>query len=409
MAVYKEEKTGTWRVIYRYTDWTGERKQTQKRGFKTKRDAQAWEREQQNKATSNLDMTFASFVEQYTADMKTRLKENTWATKEHIIRSKLLPYFGKLKMCNITAQQIITWQNEMLNYKDDKGKPYSPVYLKTIHNQLSAIFNHAVRYYNLKENPCKKAGSMGKKKNREMLFWTKDEYLKFADVMMDKPLSYYAFEMLYWTGIREGELLALTSADFNFEKEYVTINKSFQHLNGRDIITSPKTEKSNRTIKLPNFLCEEIQDYLKMMGYQSPEKLDEWLFINHMGRQFTRQGVNYIIKKYGAMARESSPDLIPDSLSPHKMRHTAAMELVDSGVDMIYIRDLLGHVSVKTTEIYAKTDAKLKREEAVLQSLIMQRSMYEKRAVSREIVPHEDAKRDSDDDLKSWLKSFNKH
>ena len=130
MAVYKEEKTGTWRVIYRYTDWTGERKQTQKRGFKTKRDAQAWEREQQNKATSNLDMTFASFVEQYTADMKTRFKENTWATKDHIIRSKLLPYFGKLKMCNITAQQIITWQNEMLNYKDDKGKPYSPVYLK---------------------------------------------------------------------------------------------------------------------------------------------------------------------------------------------------------------------------------------------------------------------------------------
>ena len=151
MAVYKEEKTGTWRVIYRYTDWTGERKQTQKRGFKAKRDAQAWEREQQNKATSNLDMTFASFVEQYTADMRTRLKENTWATKEHIIRSKLLPYFGRLKMCNITAQQIITWQNELLNFKDKKGKPYSPVYLKTVHNQLSAIFNHAVRYYNLRE------------------------------------------------------------------------------------------------------------------------------------------------------------------------------------------------------------------------------------------------------------------
>ena len=75
MAVYKEEKTGTWRVIYRYTDWTGERKQTQKRGFKTKRDAQAWEREQQNKATSNLDMTFASFVEQYTADRRPASKK----------------------------------------------------------------------------------------------------------------------------------------------------------------------------------------------------------------------------------------------------------------------------------------------------------------------------------------------
>ena len=205
MAVYKEEKTNTWRVLYRYTDWNGERKQSQKRGFKTKREAQAWEREQLNKLGGDLDMNFKSFIEHYSEDMQTRLKENTWETKKHIIDKKLVPYFGKLKMCNITAQQIITWQNELINYKDDKGKPYSPVYLKTIHNQLSAIFNHAVRYYNLKENPCKKAGSMGKKKNREMLFWTKDEYLKFADVMMDKPLSYYAFEMLYWTGIREGD------------------------------------------------------------------------------------------------------------------------------------------------------------------------------------------------------------
>ena len=201
MAVYKEEKTNTWRVLYRYTDWNGERKQSQKRGFKTKREAQAWEREQLNKLGGDLDMTFKSFVQHYTEDMQARIKENTWATKEHIIQTKLMPYFGKLKMCNITAQQIITWQNELINYKDDNGKPYSPVYLKTIHNQLSAIFNHAVRYYNLKENPCQKAGSMGKKKNREMLFWTKEEYLKFADAMMDKPMSYYAFEMLYWTGI----------------------------------------------------------------------------------------------------------------------------------------------------------------------------------------------------------------
>ena len=73
MAVYKEEKTNTWRAVYRYTDWNGERKQTQKRGFKTKREAQAWEREQLNKTSADLDMTFRSFVDLYTEDMKTRL------------------------------------------------------------------------------------------------------------------------------------------------------------------------------------------------------------------------------------------------------------------------------------------------------------------------------------------------
>ena len=207
MAVYKENG-GTWRVLYRYTDWTGERKQSTKRGFQTKRDALAWEREQQQKLTSDLDMTFASFIETYTNDLQSRLKENTWATKEYIINHKLLPYFAKRKICEITPKEVIAWQNEMLNYKDEKGNAYSPVYLKTLHNQLSAIFNHAVKYYNLRENPAAKVGNMGKSKNKEMEFWTKEEYLKFADVMMDRPVSFYAFEVLYWTGIRVGELLA---------------------------------------------------------------------------------------------------------------------------------------------------------------------------------------------------------
>jgi len=112
---------------------------------------------------------------------------------------------------------------------------------------------------------------MGKKKNREMMFWTKEQYLKFADVMMDKPLSFYAFEMLYWCGIREGELLALTPADFDFEKCTVTINKSYQRLNGQDLITTPKTEKSNRVITMPQFLAEEIQDYIKMLYGIGPD------------------------------------------------------------------------------------------------------------------------------------------
>ena len=130
MAVYREEKTNTWRVIYRYTDWTGERKQSQKRGFKTKREAQAWEREQLNKISADLDMTFKSFVEHYKEDMQVRIKENTWETKEHIIRTKLTPYFGKLKISEISTKEVIAWQNEMLAYRDEKKKPYSQTYLK---------------------------------------------------------------------------------------------------------------------------------------------------------------------------------------------------------------------------------------------------------------------------------------
>ena len=226
MAVYKEAKTNTWKVYYRYTDWQGNRKQTTKRGFTTKREAQAWEREQLNKVQADLDMTFESSVDTYTVDMKNRIKENTWHTKGHIIRTKILPYFGKRKINEIQPKDIIAWQNEMIKSKDKRGKAYSPVYLKTLHNQLSAIFNHAVRFYGLKENPAAKVGNMGKARSKEMQFWTQDEYAKFANEMMDKPRSYYAFEMLYWCGIREGELLALTPNDFDFERRTVTINKS---------------------------------------------------------------------------------------------------------------------------------------------------------------------------------------
>lgn len=112
---------------------------------------------------------------------------------------------------------------------------------------------------------------MGAEERKEMLFWTREEYTKFSEAMMDKPLSFYAFEVLYWCGIREGELLALTPADFDFEKRTLTINKSYQRLNKQDVITTPKTPKSNRVIQMPQFLCDELQDYLKQFYGVEPD------------------------------------------------------------------------------------------------------------------------------------------
>ena len=124
---------------------TSKVKQKCKRGFATKKEAQEWERMFQLQNSSDLDMSFEAFTELYIRDVKNRLKENTWLTKEHIIRTKILPFFGKLKISEISTKEIITWQNEMLAYRDEKKKPYSQTHLKTLHNQLSAIFNHAVR------------------------------------------------------------------------------------------------------------------------------------------------------------------------------------------------------------------------------------------------------------------------
>ena len=337
MPVFKNEDNGTWYVMARYVNWKGERKQKCKRGFATKREAQEWERMFKLQTSSDLDMSFEAFTELYINDVKNRLKENTWLTKEHIIRTKILPYFGKLKISEISTKEIIAWQNEMLAYRDEKKKPYSQTYLKTLHNQLFAIFNHAVRYYELRSNPAAKVGNMGSEEHKEMLFWTKEEYKKFSFEMMDKPVSFYAFEMLYWCGIREGELLALTPADFNFDKETVTINKSYQRLKGQDVITSPKTKKSNRTIKMPQFLCEEMKEYLGMIyGLKKKDRIFTVTksYLHHeMDRGAKAVGVKRI--------------------RIHDLRHSHISLLIDMGFSAVAIADRVGHESIDITYQYA--------------------------------------------------------
>ena len=169
--------------------------------------------------TSDFDMKFDEFLKLYYADMETRLREHTMRTKKYIIELKILPYFGERKMTEITPKDVRHWQKKMIEYTDEDGKSYSQAYLATLHAQLSAIFNHAVKFYDLKNNPAKVAGGMGSKKGGNMMFWTLDEYKKFINCVMDKPLSFYGFEILYWCGLRIGELLALTPKDFNFERK----------------------------------------------------------------------------------------------------------------------------------------------------------------------------------------------
>lgn len=118
-------------------------------------------------------MTFESFAELYRKDVGARIKETTWETKNSIIDKKLIPYFGKKRMSDIKPKDIIAWQNEMMNYRDEHGNPYSPVYLKTLHNQLSTIFNHAVKFYGLSEILLQKPEIWVKLRTRKKSFGLK--------------------------------------------------------------------------------------------------------------------------------------------------------------------------------------------------------------------------------------------
>lgn len=222
-----------------------------------------------------MDMTFSEFVEVYASEVKPRIREHTWITKEYIINDKLVPFFGDMRMCDVRPIDVIRWQNELTEHRDADGKPWAPTYLRTVNNQLNAIFNHAERYYGLTDNPVRRVDKIGSKKGGEMQFWTKDEYLRFSEAVMDKPLSFHAFELLYWTGIRCGELLALTPSDFMLESSRLRINKSYQSLHGVDTVTDPKTPKSVRTIVMPAFLRDEMADFIELRDDVAP---DERLF-----------------------------------------------------------------------------------------------------------------------------------
>jgi len=337
MAAYKDKAQNTWYASFYYETWKGERKRKLKRGFTTKREALEWEREFKNQISADLDMTFESFIEIYIKDMKNRIKENTWRIKENIIGTKLLPSFEKKKMNEIRSTDIIQWQNDMMNYRDENGKGYKPTYLRTMYAHLNAIFNYAVKYYELKVNPVSKAGSMGKERSGEMSFWTKDEYLKFADSMRDNTLAYCMFEILYWCGLRVGELLALTPADFDFTKGTVTINKSYQRIKCRDVITTPKTEKSNRIIKMPDFLIQEVQDYIKTLyGVKSTDRIFP-VTKDYLHYQMTIGSKSADIKR----------------IRVHDLRHSHVSLLIEMGFSAVAIADRLGHESINITYRYA--------------------------------------------------------
>ena len=205
--------------------------------------------------------------------------------------------------------------------------------MRTINNQLTAIFNYATQYYDLKNNPCKKAGSIGKNKAEKMNFWTKEEFSMFIEGIMDKQRSYTAFMVLFWTGMRIGELLALTPSDIDFEEKTIHISKSYQRIDGRDVITPPKTKKGNRIITVPDFLLADLKDYMdSIYCLENNDRLfpvTKYYMEHEMKRGVKNSGVKHI--------------------RIHDIRHSHCAMLMELGITPLEAAERLGHERVETT------------------------------------------------------------
>ena len=336
MAVSKDTEKGTWTSQIWVEDFQG-KKSLKKHGFASKKEALEWERNMLLASKTDMNMKLADFLEVYFRDKDGELKQRTIRNKRYMIEHHIIPLLGNKAMDNITPADIIQWQNEQISYRDEKGKPYAPTYLKTLQSELSALFNHAVRFYELKSNPVVKAGPLGKGKAEEMLFWTKEEYLKFIEAVKDKPYSYQAFQILYWCGLRVGELLALTPQDIDFDNKVIRITKSYQRLEGKDVITDPKTPKSKRNVSMPDFLCEELKEYLgRLYGLLPTDR------IFHLTKSFLHHEMTRGAGKAGVKR-----------IRIHDLRHSHVSLLISMGFSAVSIGNRVGHESVDITFRYA--------------------------------------------------------
>lgn len=297
---YKEKDTKKWTAQWFETTAKGEKKKRRKRGFDTKRDALEYERQKKLNSKKSMDMKLSEFMEVYFEDKQNDLKERTIKNKKYMMDQHIIPYFGNTMMSEVTASHIIQWQNEM------QTKGFSESYLRMIQNQLTSLFTHASNIYDLISNPCKKVKRMGNSDSRSLDFWT---------------------------GCRIGELLALTPKDINFEKNQMSITKTYYRTNKQDVITEPKTKQSVRVIEIPQFLTQEIKDFV-YGHYGMPE--DERLF------PIVQEAVQHKMKYQIAKSKVKK-------IRVHDLRHSHVAYLINKGVEPILIKERLGHKDIRIT------------------------------------------------------------
>ena len=326
MPAYKNNKTGKWETLFYYTDYKNERRKKHRRGFSTKREALEFEREFLAQSQFSIEMTFKSLYSLYHSDMESRIKKTTMETKEYIVNTKLLPFFEKMKVKDIKPIHIRKWQTDLLKME------YSKTYLKTIYNQLTAIFNYAIRFHNLDKNPCHIAGSIGKKDADEMQILSLQEFNKMIDCVTDKQNKFF-YIILFWTGMRKGELLALTYEDVDFENKTITINKNFQIVKKERLITDPKTPRGRRVIAVNDIVLNCIKE-LWSTSYK-PNKTDK---IFYLSKDSLKRQLDTACKK----AR------VP-RIRVHDLRHSHASYLLSNGVNIVILSRRLGHEKVQTT------------------------------------------------------------
>lgn len=335
---YNTKKGVRWTSKFNYCRPGSDRIETEyKRGFMTRRDAKKYEDaflEDLEKPESRSVHTIADIYNEYLASYKrSDLKQSTLQTKRNIFQNHIAPYFNDIPVENITSSDIANWQDTMSQRVKSDGTPFSQTFLRTIQSQFNALINYAKDKGYIALNPLVDIKNMGYKGKR-LTFWSYEEYEKFAYEAMNFPEYYYAYEVLYWCGVREGELLALTREDVDLCNRTLRVSKTYSRIGGEDIITTPKTQSSIRTISIPQFLCDELAEYFAM---QLEMTADQRIF------RFTKHG---LFTNFQSVISKAGVKKIPI----HGLRHSHVSLLISKQYDIFEVSKRIGHKSISTTQ-----------------------------------------------------------
>ena len=335
MPVYYNEGKKTWKYRTYADDVYGNRKQFEKSGFKTKREALKAERELKDDGCLECNMTFDQLCNEYLDFKKVKLKEQSYRKINSNFKNHILPYFRNYKVKDINVSTYLKWQ-KIIEQKGFKHK-----FNTGLHGSVVSILNYAVNFHGLKMNIASKVGNFKCKTDlkRNVDFWTFEEFQKFIGVVTENIYKIF-FETLYYTGLRQGECLSLTWKDFKdgYLDIYKTISK--EQKDGEYIINTPKTSKSIRKIKLDKYLIStlnKLKDECKsMVGF-----CEEWYIFGCL-KPLAPTTIGRKKDKYCEVAGVKK-------IRIHDFRHSHVSLLLSQGVPITVISQRLGHSDIATT------------------------------------------------------------
>lgn len=338
MPAFKDEQRNTWYSKFYYVDYTGVRKQKMKRGFARKKDADQWEKDFLAKVAGSPAMPFVEMCDLFLEDKKAHVKLVTYETQKQRLEQWIIPYFKDKPLNEITPADVRKWQTEIKQAEGARGRRLSPAYMHSIFAVMSNVFNYAVRFHGLTTNPCRVAGNTIGKKTKNIKFWTKDQFDAFINTFDRSDPYRAAYLTLYYTGMRIGELMALTVADVDTEAGLIHVNKTYHRVDGKTIVTAPKTARSIRDIVIPRFLADCLADQIGRLYKPRP---GDRIFLTSKVTYFTH------LKEHTKTAG------LPE-IRLHDLRHSHASLLIELGCSALLVSERLGHENVSTTlDVYS--------------------------------------------------------